>query len=133
MSSVPNYVGTASEVQSDHDVGSYGPNVPQRIAPPQLTFSAQPDPREFVHLQAPLEFLDQMRYTATMVQNHDDVQNQMFMSQALGPNFNPGFVPGAMDYPVLQDMEIADPFTEYAQNVLKHNALFNLNTMRAPN
>ena len=78
---------------------------------------------------SPMQRID---HTYDQIAQYNELQDQLFMSQALDPNFNPPFVQGVLDYPTMLDMEAVDPLDEYAERVLKHNALFNLTEMRGP-
>lgn len=130
MSSVPNYVGTSSQVQGEQDVDYMGPNVREKIAP-SLQHTPVPELQPYVEYTS-MEPKDQLHHAHQSAQNYQSLQDQLFMSQALDPNFNPGFVPGMMDRPVMLDYAPSDPLTEYAEHELKYNALFNLKVMRAP-
>jgi len=113
-----------------------GPNVRDRIAPQAPNFSSiknpYSDPRMFAPHQSSMTPMQRIDHTYGQVAQYNALQDQLFMSQALDSNFNPPFVQGVLDHPVLADMEAVDPFDEYAERVLKHNALFNLTEMRGP-
>jgi hypothetical protein len=133
MSSVPNYVGTSSQVEAEQDIDYAGPNVHANIAPSVDTSGVHAqDPRTFVYPVVSMDPMQKRQHTWDSVQQFNTMQDQMYKKNQL-LDFNPAFDPGTLDRPTFLDMEAEDPVNTYAENILRHSASFNLKIMRGPN
>lgn len=128
---VPNYVGTSSEVQGSNNVEAVGANVHAKLAPKNVHYDKPaPLPSMFV-TPAPKN-----RFEVT--QEADDHAKTFRVAQDALFDIWPENVDKAMSTstmlqrPTMPDLEPSDPFDEYADTMLKHNALFQIKIMRGP-
>lgn len=131
MSTVPNYVGTTSEVQGTNNIEALGSNVNIKLGPKNVHYD-KPEP-------LPSLFVSPLPKDRFEVAEIDKETTQAFASQQdklfnkWPENLKTSWVPGVLDYPIELDNEPKNAFDEYADTILRHNALFNLKILRKSN
>lgn len=128
---VPNYVGKSSEVQGSNHVEAVGANVQAKLAPKNVHYDKPPPlPSRFVTPATKDRF--------EVTQEAEDhaktfVARQDALFDIWPENVDKSMSTSTMlERPTMPDLEPSDPFDEYANTMLKHNALFQIKIMRGP-
>jgi hypothetical protein len=145
MSSVPNYVGTTSQVGTVHAPNYIGHNthfslLPSTVIHPVAPVAPANSPplhaqgvQTFVYPAASDQPLHIRQSTYDQVDAFDKYQDKMYRSQMeLPTDYAPAFAPGFFDRPTDETTVPYDPMDQYAEQFLKHNELFQMKVMRAP-
>jgi hypothetical protein len=131
MSTVPNYVGTSTEVQGTNNVEAVGQNVATKLGPKHVHYinSDKQLPSLFVTPVAKnrLEIAQEDAHEAL---RFSESQNQLF--DIWPSQLDDAWQPHVLDRAESMDNQPSDPFKEYSETMLRHNALFNIKIMRAP-
>lgn len=131
MSTVPNYVGTSSEVQGSNNVETVGANVQAKLAPKNVHYEKPaPLPSLFV-TPVPADRFEVAKQAEARAVEFAASQDQMF--NIWPENMDKSSqASDRLERPVMPDLEPSDPFEEYANTMLRHNAQFQLKIMRGP-
>lgn len=131
MSTVPNYVGTSSEVQGNNDVEVVGSNVQTKLAPKNVHYEKPATLPSLFVTPVPKNRLELAQEDGSREKEFQEAQDQLF---EIWPKSMDASVQNISmeDRPSLSDLEPNDPFMEYTTNMLQHNALFQLKIMRGP-
>lgn len=131
MSTIPNYVGTSSEVQGTNNIETIGSNVQTKLGPKNVHYD-KPTPLPSLFISPlPRDRFELAQEEKEAAKVFATAQNELF--KVWPDELDESWVPNTLDYPVMMDLEPKNAFNEYANTMLRHNALFNIKIMRKSN
>lgn len=131
MSTVPNYVGTSSEVQGSNNVEAVGANVQAKLAPKNVHYDKPSALPSLFVTPVPRDRFEVTKQAEARAMEFAASQDQLFKIWPENMDKSSQTSDG-LERPGMPDLEPNDPFDEYADTMLRHNAQFQLKIMRGP-
>lgn len=131
MSTVPNYIGTSSELQGTNNIEATGSNIQTKLGPKNVHYDKPVALPSLFISPLPRDRFELAQEDKEAAQVFSTTQNELF--KILPDELDESWVPSTLDYPVMMDLEPTNAFNEYANTMLRHNALFNIKIMRKSN
>ena len=131
MSTVPNYVGTSNEVQGSNNVEAVGSNVQAKLAPKNVHYEKPATLPSLFVTPVPADRFEVTKQAEANAMEFAASQDQLFKiwPEDIDKSTQPL---GGLERFGMPDLEPSDPFDEYANTMLQHNASFQLKVMRGP-
>ena len=131
MSTVPNYVGTSSEVEGSNNVEAVGSNVQAKLAPKNVHYDKPAALPSLFVTPVPADRFEVTNEANAHAMNFAESQDQLFKIWPEDMDKSSKTSDG-LERPGMPDLEPSDPFEEYADTMLRYNAQFLLKIMRGP-